>query len=495
MKIKPILFILLLIALQYRAISQSFMLNNKDSLIIDYINKYNENINVKYFVYIDKFDCFNCTLSSSLIKQELDSEKVYIISNQIPINVRDEFINYYGLSKGYNYIENEILLNFFKEKSLKIFKDKSFIVEANSVFITIIPLKKFKDKTSFSQINNSKNEKIIYNKGNFISAITKFNKLNDDYIAMLSPKNTLNYFSKDTLRGEIKLDSNFLKPAYNYLISQYPDSIQQINSYQKCIETYNTQIKRIGLPIMTPQNLIIKNENCIVVTQIAFPIWEPKNTISYTSKLFLLKLKNLEPISIYPINTSDLPRGKTMFAYNLFSFNFIDSSFIIGFYMDSVLIKDKSLNYINCKYSLSKGIYFQTNEKQKIPNKVIDEYLNLQNLALIHYQVDSNTFYYKYLPLLSINNHSAFLFNYQSKYTSYHNYASIKSKVNFIDLCSVNGINYIIKYKIINNNIEIDKLLRIDTGCLLQSAVVAGNGFEYIGEKNGIFYRGIIDIY
>lgn len=492
------LFILsiLTLALITRANSQTFILGKDEVKLIDSITSSSNN-KPKYFVFLDKNDCFNCTLSASLIKKEIDTSQVFVIANQIPKHLKNDFVSTYGLSNSFNYVYSEKLLQFFKAKSNTLFTDKSFIAEVNASFTTIIPLKKFQDISSFGKGIELENEKTIFNKGCYISAISKFIPFSENFIAFTSPKNSIYYFAKDSLQSGISLDSNSIKKAFDYVLSQQPDSVTPFNSFSKCMETYDTQLKKLGLSIITPQNFTINEGQCYALLQVSFPIWTSDADVTFTGELFLVKLdleqtQLWQPQDITPINNSDLPNGKSIFAYNYFSYNPIEQVISVGYYLDSNLIKDKSSNHNHCEYELNNGIFTRKpNCTSHHPKEAVDEYLKSQNIALIHQKLNAEAFHYTYVPIVTESS-SKFILPIGAE--RYHNYASKILKNGFIDLGTINGKCYLIEYQFIDNNYTIKKITNINMLGRLQSAISTDKGFDYIRIDDGIFYRGMLVI-
>ena len=96
---------------------------------------------INYIVLIDKNDCFNCTLSAPLIKETIESSQVTVLTSEIPPEANRDFINAYGLSKNFNYIDNPKLFRFFKSIANRKYNEKSFIFELNTVFFNYHSIK------------------------------------------------------------------------------------------------------------------------------------------------------------------------------------------------------------------------------------------------------------------------------------------------------------------------------------------------------------------
>ncbi|MCC6721024.1 MAG: hypothetical protein IT243_02395 [Bacteroidia bacterium] len=479
------------------AFCQSTILNPNEIDLIKSITKNNQS-KINYFVFIDKNDCFNCTIASSLLKQELDSSRVYILSNQIEKNELDDYINFYQLSNSFNYVFREEIFKIFIKKAEQLFKDKSFIAEVNSSIVTIIPLKKFNSQMSFGDKIDISKEKVVFNKGHFITAITKFASYEKDFIAFSSPKSLLHYFSSDSIRSNIYLDSNILKLAYNYIIMQQHDSIKLKNSFTKSIEVYNKQLLKYGFTLFSAQNFTISDNKCIALLQVSMPISTSSTNIVLEKELFLaiinLNKSNYWNISKFtPIDNSNLPKGKVIFAYNFFSYNPIDETFEVGFYQDSNLIKNINYNQMHCTYKILNGVYSSTTKCMKsYPSDVITNYTTLQNIALIHYSAENNKVKFTYLPIIVNSDTNIILPLNLTKDDLYHSFASVSIENKFLDFCSINGVYYFIIYKVANNKYIIESINKKEIKGTIQSVEKVNDSFNYIRYENGYFYKNNI---
>lgn len=479
------------------AFCQSTILNPNEIDLIKSITKNNQS-KINYFVFIDKNDCFNCTIASSLLKQELDSSRVYILSSQIEKNELDDYISFYRLSNSFNYEFREELLKIFIKKAEQLFKDKSFIAEVNSSIVTIIPLKKFNNQMSFGDKIDISKEKVIFNKGHFITAITKFASYKNDFIAFSSPKSLIYYFSSDSIRSNIYLDSNILKQAYNYIIMQQHDSIKLINSFKKCMDVYNKQLLKYGFTLFSAQNFTTSDDQCIAILQVSMPISTSSTNIVLEKELFLAKFNLNDPNYLkinkfLPIDNSNLPNGKIIFAYNYFTYNPIDETFETGFYQDSNLIKNINYNQMHCTYQLVNGVYHSTTKCIKsYPTEVITNYSNLQNIALIHYKTENSKVKFTYLPIIVNSDSNIILPLNLTNDDLYHSFASISIDNKFLDFCSINGVYYFIRYKIANNKYLIESINKKEIKGTLQSVEKVNDGFNYIRNENGYFYKNKI---
>jgi hypothetical protein len=490
----PFLLVLVLAQLNW-ANSQTLILDQSEFDLIQ--NSTESEQRVKYFVFLDKNDCYNCTLASSRIDQELDSNKVFILSHQISKNVLSDYINTYKLSESFNYVHDDDLFNLIKSKAGNQIKEKSFICEVNSLMLTVIPLKKFVSAKSFgTKIENKKT--IINNKGAFISAIPRYAPFKNDFITLTSPKNSIYYFKDDSITQPINLDTVWLKSAFKFIMSQQPDSLHALNTYEKCIATYNSQLKRMGLALVTPQNFTIRGESCYSVVQVYFPIWTSNADVSFTGEIFLLKLNlgvseiwNVE--SLTPISKSGSPSGRAVFAYNFMNINEASGLLELGYYLDSSTINDDNEALAHCVYHLENDVYVKGASCKKLPEEIKEEYKLSQNLALIHRNVNENIVQFTYFPVLHVNNEITINLLGETK-ALYHSYASKIENGMFKDFCSINGKYYVVSYTIEDERFLLDKAIRLESDGIIQSAAVSDGGFDFLVQVDGLYYRNQVKL-
>lgn len=451
---------------------------------------------INYIVLIDKNDCFNCTLSAPLIKNAIDSSQVTILTSEIPHEANDDFINTYGLSKNFNYVDDPKLFRFFKSIANRKYNEKSFIFELNTVFLTAIPLKKFANKNSFGKVKLTKTDN-IYHKGHFISAIPRYQNTSKGYLTYTSPKNALYYFKNDTVVSELKYNKTQLNTCYNYVISHFSDSIKRLNSYSKSMNTFNQQLKKMGFSILNTQNFQYSKNKISAVIQFSFPIWTTSDEITFTGELFYCEIgftseDELKIISIHPIYNKSLDKGTTIFAYNFMFSDQRDQSLTLGFHIDSNTMSDDGHKIIHRKYSLTEhGDFRENGGVYNIPKIIVDEYKESENIALIHRRLKEDLFQYVYVPIIYDYNKTIKLFEYTPKVTHYHSYASAFNSNEFIDVCSVNGIYYVMKY---NSDFTISKLSRLSIEGIIQSCNINEKSAELITKIDGRFVKGQLDI-
>ncbi|PCJ66756.1 MAG: hypothetical protein COA58_04665 [Bacteroidetes bacterium] len=491
---KSVFLIILTLASVYEANSQTTVLSNTELQLFRSVTANSPEFKTKYFVIVDKNDCFNCTLSSPLIKETIDSSQVFVLTSGVPKGVLPDFISNYGLSPSFNYIDNKKLLNLCKSIGRKFTTEKSLIIEQNSAFLTTIPLKKFRDKSSFSQEAAKVLKKNLFLKHNYISAITKFESWNNGFVCFTSPKNAVYFFSKDSLRAGVKLDSATLRLTYDYVISQEDADIRKINSFEKSMLTYDQQLKNLGFSILTTQNFEVVNDKLKMLVQVSFPIWTDSSNLEFSGKLFCCTMKgsvsdDILVETIIPVNINDLPNGKSLFAYNYFSVG-SDNSINLGYYLDSNLVKDKSTNYMHANYRLSpQNIYMKQENYANIPNAIVEEYPNAQNIALIHKKIRPLLYQYTYVPLLVNDGKSYELFDYTTAKNHYHSYSSTIDSNLLTDFCSINGVYYLVTYNITSECKPIHAR-RLAFDGRIQSSTMKNNQMEYIAVKDGLFYFG-----
>jgi hypothetical protein len=486
-----------LLALFFRANGHTVSLTKHEFEITQSVlKKYQLSNKINYIVLIDKNDCFNCTLSAPLIKNTIDSSQVTILSSEIPPEANRDFINAYGLSKNFNYIDNPKLFRFFKSIANRKYNEKSFIFELNTVFLTAIPLKKFANKNSFGKVKLTKTDD-LYHKGHYISAIPKHQNTSNGYLTYTSPKNALYYFKNDSVVSELKYNKTQLNTCYNYVISHFSDSIKGLNSYSKSMNTFNQQLKKMGFSILNTQNFQCSNNNISAVIQFSFPIWTTSDEITFTGELFYCAIEltsenELKITSIQPINNKSLENGTTIFAYNFMFSDQRDQSLTLGFHIDSTTMSSDGLKIIHRKYSLSEHVDFRESGSIKsVPKIIIDEYEESENIALIHRRLEEDLFQYVYVPVIYDYNKTIKLFEYTPKVTHYHSYASAFNSNEFIDVCSVNGIYYIMKY---SPDYTISKLSRLSIEGIVQSCNINEESVDLITKIDGRFIKGYLNI-
>ena len=337
----------------------------------------------------------------------------------------------------------------------------------------------------------------LYHQGHFISAIPKFQNTSNGYLTYTSPKNALYCFKNDSVVSELKYNKTQLNTCYNNVISHFSDSIKRLNSFSKSINTFEQQLKKIGFSILNTQNFQCSNNNISAVIQFSFPIWTTSDEITFTGELFYCEIgftseNELKITSVQPINNKSLENGTTIFAYNFMFSDKRDQSLTLGFHIDSTTMSSDGLKIIHRKYSLSEhGDFRESGSIKSVPKIIVDEYKESENIALIHRRINKGLFQYVYVPVIYDYNKAIRLFEYTPKVTHYHSYASAFNSNEFIDVCSVNGVYYVMKY---NSDFTISKLSRLSIEGIVQSCNIIEKSAELITKIDGRFVKGQLDI-
>lgn len=154
-----------ILALLQQAQGQSDLFSAKEMFLIEKQTDQDAK-RVKYFVFIDKNDCFNCTLSASLIAKSIDSNQVFVLTAQIPKHQQNDYAKTYKLSTSFHFVQNKDLMQAFQKKAYNLFQEKSFIAEVSGPIVTFLPLKKFKDKSSFGKSHQAKQKGKFFTRAN-----------------------------------------------------------------------------------------------------------------------------------------------------------------------------------------------------------------------------------------------------------------------------------------------------------------------------------------
>lgn len=488
-----------ILALLQQAQGQSDLFSAKEMFLIEKQTDQDAK-RVKYFVFIDKNDCFNCTLSASLIAKSIDSNQVFVLTAQIPKHQQNDYAKTYKLSTSFHFVQNKDLMQAFQKKAYNLFQEKSFIAEVSGPIVTFLPLKKFKDKSSFGKKPSSKTERQIFYKGEFISSMHKFAPFLGGYVVLGGPKNEIFFFVDDSLQGKIHLDSQILKTAFDYVTAQQTDSIRKWNNYQKCMTAYDKELKKMGLPLVTAQNFITIKDECYAILQVNFPIWTSNKDITFMGEVFFIRGqvksdKFLKVEKIIPIDNEDLPLGKSIFAYNYWSYRPQDKTLFLGYSMDSNYMNNSLTNHRRCKYKIKNDVFVPSpNACAHHPEEVVKAHQELKNIALIHQKINEEWDHYTYLPLLIKGKRSVHLPLGDLQKSHYRHYASKSTKTGFLDICTINGIAYMVDFELSNGNCLKKSIIRLHTGGLLQAVFPIPSGFEYIIMREGIFFNKSIGV-
>lgn len=488
------LIILLIVLINFRAICQDIILESTEVDIVNKVTSFSKN-KINYFVFIDKSDCFACTISSKIIDQYIEPSRVFVLVNDInEINI-DKFKEFYQLNENFNFTINSELFDLLKSKATDLGISKSFIIEVNSSFASFIPLKEFQNTLSFGKKYPEIINKINF-KESYINIIPKFEKFKEGYVYFTSPKNEIIFKHNDSAVSTLKItDSVLFEKGFDFLIQDEMDSVKLINSFPKSMETYHTQIEKFGLPIFSIQNFVVEKQDLLTVVKFSLPIWKSSSNIRIKGALFCMKLQisdnGIFTVSeFYPIKNENKD-GSIINAYNFLHSDSKKQELSIGLFLDSNVINDISENYLYQVFSLKNDI-FSLSESSSVhhPEVIIKRYQDLQNLALIFKKFNEDMIHYTYTPIISLNKK---IVNIPLNLSKSDTYRSINSdfKNNILsDLCSVNGKYYFIQYEMNNTLMSIINLIYLNVDGVLNSAIINDNSVEYLYQKNGEFHIG-----
>jgi hypothetical protein len=494
-----------LFLLQFQfAQTQSFLLEESELEIVD--SAFCDN-NEKIFriLHLDENDCFNCQMKFKYLATELSGKKVHLLFDNQQKDQEQQFIREYNLDESISIIRRPKLLKLLKDKSIKIFESRSFLVEINGAIITFFGNGKTKQlKRGVFQIDTSIKISKINTGNNYVTNITKIKKYKKDFIAVTFPKSELIYLKTDSIHQILQLDSALQVKAFAHLLDNRPDSILKLNSYSKSLKTYMEYRSRFGMQSLSVQNFSIIDDYCFVYISFSFPIWISSSSIVMYAKPFILKMKlsdidNWDQTDIFIVNYNGLvERSVVPYAHNYFDFNKDLISCEIGYLLieDSVFNNEPIISHT--KYSLFKNQFTSLDAgKSYHSDTIICRYNSeeFENLALIHTRLNPNSYHYTYVPMV-IRQNEVFNLNLNLKRRdTYSHYCTIKQDNDFLlDFSSVNGLCYFIYYKIENGEYFVTNIEPIQISGVVLCAEFTKNELNVLTKNNNKYFRKSIQI-